>query len=222
MWILTSKLVRIMSTAAHLTKYCAAVPELQTLLAERQSKLPDNLYRQSSQVDAMLTKVGQDVIRYTVNIEIFQQLKSLSHNPLQFSSTYQPSSSFHITQTTQEYSSSSSTQNPTLSSTNSFQNQSSLLFFSSTITEESEESLFESVETFPALPTEENITTDYGNILIHIGFLIFFLIIAIFVIIQCFHFAVYVYRAADKRRMQGKNDSFGLSGVRAPAQRSGH
>ena len=91
-------------------------------------------------------------------------------------------------------------------STNSFQNQSSLLFFSSTIAEESEESLLGSVKTFPSLPTEENISTDYGNIVIHIGYLIFFLIIAIFVIIQCFHFAVYVYRAVEKRRMQGKID----------------
>ena len=135
-------------------------------------------------------------------------MKSLSPNPLQFSSTYQPSSSFHLSQTSQEYSCPSSTENPTLSSTKSIQKQMSLLSFSfkqsSTIAEESEESLLGSVKTFPPLPTEEDLSTDYGNILIHIGFLIFFLIIAIFVVIQCLHFAVYIFRAAEKRRMQGK------------------
>ena len=72
MWIWTLNVERIISTAAHLTKYCDTVPELQTLLAERQSKLPDNLYRQSSQVDAQLITVGQDIC------DILKTLKSLA------------------------------------------------------------------------------------------------------------------------------------------------
>ena len=139
-----------------------------------------------------------------------QQLKSLNSNPLLPTSTYPPSSSFHISQTNQEYSSPSSIKDPTLSSTNSIQEHSSLVSFSfnqsSTLTEDPQASLLGSVKTFPSLPTEQILSTDYGNILIHLGFLVIFLIIAFFVIIQCSHFAVYIYRAADKRRMQGRKN----------------
>ena len=84
-------------------------------------------------------------------MQIFQQLKSLRPNLLQFSSTYPPYPSFHISQ---KYSYPSSTENPTLSSTNSILKQTSLFFFSfnqsSTIAEEAEESLLGSVKTFPS------------------------------------------------------------------------
>ena len=133
----------------------------------------------------------------------FQQLNDLGPKQFQSPSTNSPSSSF---QTYQGSSYQSSTETPTLSSINSIQENSSLSSNqSSTLTEDPQSSLLGSVKTFSSLPTEETLQTDYGNIFIHIGFLIFFLIIAIFVIIQCSHFAVYIYREAEKRRMRGKS-----------------
>ena len=141
------------------------------------------------------------LMRIFITKTFFQQLNALSSYKPHLSSTYPPSSSFQTFQD-QQSAYPSSTENPNLSSTNSIQEHLFTSTKSSTLTEDPEANILGSDGTFSSLPTEEPIVTNYVDIFLHICFLIFVLIVVIYVIIQCFHFVVYIYKDAQKRIMQ--------------------
>ena len=58
--------------------------------------------------------------------------------------------------------------------------------------------------TFQPLTPEEPLPTSNGSILVNLGFLLLFIIVACFVLVQCSHLVIYAYRAAKKRRLRGK------------------
>jgi len=185
------------------------VSDLRALLSDRQAQLTYTLYNVSEKVDAKLKDVVRDILTNTTAAPEQESEPSSASQAETTETTGQLSSSFHISDLHQEYSYPSSTENHNLSSTNSIQEISSFFSFShdnqsSTLTENPQANPLGSVQTFYPLPSQEPSQTDYGNIFINLGFLIFFLLVCVFVVIQCSHLAVYVFRAADKRRARDR------------------
>ena len=64
----------------------------------------------------------------------------------------------------------------------------------------------------PSMPTEESDSSSFGSALINFAFIIIFILVSIFIVIQCSHFVVYIARQAFKNRNSGaKSNLFLLS-----------
>lgn len=180
------------------------VSDLRALLSDRQARLTYSLYNVSQKMDAKLKDAVQDILTTTTAEPEQESEPNITSQP-ETSTAGQQSSSFHISDLHTYH---SSTENYNLSSTNSIQENSSISYFShnqsSILTENPQANPLGSVQTFYPLPSQEPSQTDYGNIFINLGFLIFFLLVCVFVIIQCSHLAVYIFRAADKRRARDR------------------
>ena len=55
----------------------------------------------------------------------------------------------------------------------------------------------------PSMPTEESDSSSFGSALINFAFIIIFILVSIFIVIQCSHFVVYIARQAFKNRNSG-------------------
>lgn len=56
----------------------------------------------------------------------------------------------------------------------------------------------------PSMPTEESDSSSFGSVLINFAFIIIFILVSIFIVIQCSHFVVYIARQAFKNRNSGR------------------
>ena len=64
----------------------------------------------------------------------------------------------------------------------------------------------------PSMPTEESDSSSFGSTLINFAFIIIFILVSVFIVIQCSHFVVYIARQAFKNRNSGaKSNLFLLS-----------
>ena len=62
------------------------------------------------------------------------------------------------------------------------------------------------------MPTEESDSSSFGSTLINFAFIIIFILVSVFIVIQCSHFVVYIARQAFKNRNSGaKSNLFLLS-----------
>lgn len=198
-----------------------SVADLQSLLSERRrGQLSYDLYKLYDKIDARLRQVTcHNVQSLTLLHSLFQDLRSVTLSPgtgdsgLSLVST-QSTTAQHIT--TSSISDGSHTVSDTLStslknllsSTDSLQDKErerlsikdspednfSLLssYLSST-----EPSLL------PSMPTEESDSSSFGSTLINFAFIIIFILVSVFIVIQCSHFVVYIARQAFKNRNSG-------------------
>ena len=63
----------------------------------------------------------------------------------------------------------------------------------------------------PSMPTEESDSSSFGSILINFAFIIIFILVSIFIVIQCSHFVVYIARQAFKNRNSGAKSNLFMS-----------
>ena len=55
----------------------------------------------------------------------------------------------------------------------------------------------------PSMPTEQSDSSSFGSALINFAFIIIFILVSVFIVIQCSHFVVYIARQAFKNRNSG-------------------
>lgn len=56
----------------------------------------------------------------------------------------------------------------------------------------------------PSMPTEQSDSSSFGSALINFAFIIIFILVSVFIVIQCSHFVVYIARQAFKNRNSGR------------------
>ena len=55
----------------------------------------------------------------------------------------------------------------------------------------------------PSMPTEQSDSSSFGSALVNFAFIVIFILVSIFIVIQCSHFVVYIARQAFKNRNSG-------------------
>ena len=55
----------------------------------------------------------------------------------------------------------------------------------------------------PSMPTDDPESSSFGSFLLNFAFIVLFIVVTVFVLIQCSHFAVYIARQAFKNRDSG-------------------
>jgi len=178
-----------------------SVADLQSLLSERRrGQLSYTIYKLYDKIDARLR---QDLKSVTIIPEAGSSTRTnqQSYNELNHIKT---SSSIQPSQNTATTPGSSLTSiHNILSSTDSIHKQ-----------EHHHESIIDNIlssnlsstepSLLPSMPTDDPESSSFGSFLINFAFIVLFIVVSVFVLIQCSHFAVYIARQAFKNRDSGR------------------
>ena len=194
------------------------VADLQSLLSERRrGQLSYTIYKLYDKIDARLRQVFIIIViinNITILI-ILQDLKSVTIIPEAGSSTRTNQQSYNELNHIKTSSSIQPSQNTATTPGSSLTSIHNILSSTDSIhkQEHHHESIIDNIlssnlsstepSLLPSMPTDDPESSSFGSFLINFAFIVLFIVVSVFVLIQCSHFAVYIARQAFKNRDSG-------------------